>query len=360
MNISLERRIIAFSSLAERFKEIAEALEKDQPDGGNQHDSLFTIQSQCTQMNPWFTKENIVFAFHSWSRLLNKRSLENWLKAYNIPMKPASSKTIAVINAGNIPLVGFHDFLSVLLSGNNYLAKNASDDSILLPYIASLLIEIEPDFKSQISFTEKLSNFDAVIATGSNNSSRYFNYYFGKYPHIIRKNRNAIAVLTESESEDFFKPLAEDIFRYFGLGCRNVSKLYVPEGYNFDKFFKSIYDWNSLMQHNKYMNNFEHHNAVLLLKRIPFLQNGFLIVMENPSFSSPVAVLNYEYYSDTADVLSALKKNKENIQCIVTNSKELLEDKDISSISFRPGRTQEPGLSDYADGVDTMRFLLGL
>jgi len=361
MSLSLEKRISSFSRLGSAFLVIADVLESPEAEASDEHKELFSLQRQCTIMNPWFSKANIVFAFRNWGMLLNEGTLSEWLKPYKISESPDNLiKRVAVINAGNIPLVGFHDFLSILLSGNQYIAKNASDDQILLPYVADLLINYEPEFKSYIRFSDRLSDFDAVIATGSNNSSRYFEYYFGKYPHIIRKNRNGVAVLDESDSTSCLSLLGEDIFRYYGLGCRNVSKLYVPEGYNFNDFFKSIYDRSEVMQHNKYMNNFEHHNALLLLKQVPFLQNGFLILMENKAFSSPVAVLNYEYYSDKSKLKNHLTESLDKIQCIVSSSEELKSDPVLKSVVVDFGKTQFPGLADYADGVDTIKFLKNL
>ena len=202
----------------------------------------------------------------------------------------------------------------------------------MLPFVADLLINYEPEFKNYIQFADRLSDFEAVIATGSNNSSRYFEYYFGKYPHVIRKNRNGVAILDGNDSESFLNGLGDDVFKFYGLGCRNVSKLYVPDGYDFDAFFKSMYDRSEVMQHNKYMNNFEHHNAVLLLKQIPFLQNGFLILMENKELASPVAVLNYEYYSDKTTLKNHLIENRENIQCIVSSAAELMSEPILLSL----------------------------
>ncbi len=361
MSISLEKRISAFTRLGEAFKVVVEVLERGDVGSPESGSTIIDVQRQSTVMNPWFSKENIAFSFQSWSKLLTKSNLELWIDAYDKQrLKAGGSKLVAVINAGNIPLVGFHDFLTILLSGNSYMAKNASDDKLLLPFVASLLISIEPEFKNHITFTERLKDFDAVIATGSNNSSRYFNYYFGKYPHIIRKNRNGVAVIDGSEGEVYFKSLADDIFLYFGLGCRNVSKLFVPDGYNFDLLFRSVYDRNLIMQHNKYMNNFEHHNAILLLKQIPFLQNGFLILLENPAIPSPVAVLHYEYYSDQEGLKNTLVNQRENIQCIVSSNEKLKSTTELRSLIIDAGKTQEPGLANYADGVDTMEFLLTL
>ena len=250
------------------------------------------------------------------------------------------------MNAGNIPFVGFHDFLCMLISGNNYIGKNASDDTLLLPWIAEELIKIEPKFKERISFVEKLKDMDAVIATGSNNTARYFEYYFSKYPHIIRKNRNAVAVLTGDEPKEELNLLGEDIFRYFGLGCRNVSKLYVPRGYNFNGFFEAMFSYSQVMQHNKYMNNYDYNRAVFLMRQIPFLENNFLIIREDASIPSPISVVHYEFYDEAEKLKENLAEHKEQIQCIVGRD----------YIPF--GQGQSPALWDYADGVDTMAFLL--
>ena len=361
MSLSLERRINAFTRLGDSFKMIAKTLMEEQIDDTAIQSDILIIQRQTSVMNPWFSKENIAYAFDTWAGLLSKEGIEKWLKGYELSsLESTKTKSVALINAGNIPLVGFHDFLSVLLAGHKYIAKNSSDDKMLLPYVASLLIQIEPGFKELITFTERLSGFDAVIATGSDNSSRYFNYYFGKYPHIIRKNRNSVVVLDGTEDEEFFKSLSEDVFSYYGLGCRNVSKMYVPEKYDFDLFFKSIYHRNEVMMHNKYMNNFEHHNAILLLKQIPFLQNGFLIVLENEQIASPVAIIHFEYYSNESELKTKLIESKEKIQCIVTQIPSLKSQKELNSICISSGQSQQPGLCDYADGVDTMEFLLSL
>ena len=361
MSISLKHRISAFARLGESFKVVAEVLERVDSGLPENEATILSIQRQSSVMNPWFSRENIAFSFRTWSNLLTIENLERWLTGYDLNrLDEPAAKVVAVINAGNIPLVGFHDFLTILLSGNKYLAKNSSDDKLLLPYVASLLTDIEPEFKPLISFTERLKDFDAVIATGSNNSSRYFDYYFGKYPHIIRRNRNGVAVLDGSEGEAYFKSLADDIFHYFGLGCRNISKLYVPEGYKFDLFFESIFDRNLIMQHNKYMNNFEHHNAILLLKQIPFLQNGFIILLENVAIPSPVAVLHYEFYSDKKELKNSLMTQREKIQCIVSTMNELKAIPELQPLVIGCGKTQQPRLADYADAVDTMTFLLEL
>ncbi len=297
--------------------------------------------------NGWFTKENITFALHGWSEILTEEKLNKWLSPYNFPEK--QPKTVAILMAGNIPLVGFHDFLSVLITGNKVLAKLSSNDTILLPFLAKKLIEIEPGFAELIEFTEeRLSNFDAVIATGSNNTARYFEYYFGKYPSIIRKNRNSVAILTGNETPEQLDALAEDIFRYFGLGCRNVSKLFLPKDYNFDPFFNAMYGWKEIINNNKYINNYDYNKAVYLMSNIELLDNEFLLLKEDNGFSSPISVVFYQYYESEDELRKYLSENKEHIQAIVS-------EKDIPF-----GAAQKPQLWDYADGVDTVSFLLNL
>ena len=341
--MDLNERIKAFANLGLQMKVIPEE-----------------VATAAYQQNTWFTKNNIDNAAKVWAETLTEENIKLWLKRYaaesgdSLKRKGKKGLRIGVINAGNIPFVGLHDFISVLISGNMYVGKNASDDSILLPYISKLLIDIEPKFSKRISFTERLVNPEAVIATGSNNTSRYFEYYFSKYPHIIRKNRNAVAVLSGEENEGELKSLGKDIFQYFGLGCRNVSKLYVPKGYSFNTFFESMLGFAEVMQHNKYMNNFEYNNAILLLKRIPFLQNGFLIIREESRIASPIAVLHYEYYDSINEVEEKLINEKEKIQCVVSSSSLSINNIPV----VRPGETQSPTLWDYADGVDTMEFLL--
>ena len=255
--------------------------------------------------------------------------------------------------AGNIPLVGFHDFLTVLITGNVLVAKTSKEDNLLIKKIAEILIAIEPEFKSKIVFTDKLENFDAVIATGSNNTARYFEYYFGKYPNIIRKNRNSVAVLTGNETAADMVNLGKDIFQYFGLGCRNVSKLYVPKNYSFNLFFESIVnDYKHVVENNKYANNYDYNKAVYLLGNNQLLDNNFVLLKESESLSSPVAVIHYEYYNTLQEVTTLLENKKEEIQCVLTEAN--------LPNTFKLGQAQQPTLWDYADGVDTVEFLLGL
>ncbi|CDF79157.1 acyl-CoA reductase [Formosa agariphila KMM 3901] len=253
--------------------------------------------------------------------------------------------------AGNIPLVGFHDFISVLMSGHDVVVKQSSNDKHLLPYLAKYLEYVEPEFKSKINFVEgTLENFDAVIATGSDNTARYFEYYFKDKPSIIRKNRNSVAVLTGTETPEELEGLADDIFRYYGLGCRNVSKLYVPENYDFQGFFHAMYKWNHVINDHKYANNYDYNKAVYLMSEFEMLENGFLMIKEDKSFSSPIATVFYEYYNDVNELKTELISKKSDIQCIVS--------KDFIDYEIVFGNTQSPDLWDYADNVDTMGFLL--
>jgi hypothetical protein len=301
--------------------------------------------------NGWFTKDNLFFALESWSNALTKSNINLWIKNYNFNIK--KPKTVAIIMAGNIPLVGFHDFLSVLISGHNVLVKQSSSDKHLLTYLAKYLEVVEPKFKGKITFTEeKLEHFDAVIATGSNNTARYFEYYFKDKSSIIRKNRNSVAVLTGNETHDELEALSEDIFRYYGLGCRNVSKLYVPKEYNFDALFNAVYKWHPIIHDNKYANNYDYNKAVYLMSEFEMLENGFLMIKEDQSFSSPIATLFYEFYDTLEDLQNHLDSKKDDIQCVVSKGFS------INEIAF--GQTQSPKLWDYADDVDTVDFLLTL
>lgn len=301
--------------------------------------------------NQWFTKENILFAIESWSNSLTIENLESFVQ--DIHIKESSTKKVAVIMAGNIPLVGFHDFLSVLISGNSVLVKQSSNDKHLLPFLAKYLEYVDESFKGKISFTEeRLNNFDAVIATGSNNTARYFEYYFKNKPNIIRKNRNSVAVLTGKETVEDFEKLSDDIFQYFGLGCRSVSKLYVPKNYDFELFFNGMYSKKEIINNAKYANNYDYNKAVYLMSEFDLLENGFLMIKEDESYSSPIATVFYEYYDNEIDLKIKLHKDREQIQCIV--AKDFIE----NEVAF--GQTQHPKLTDFADGINTLEFLSNL
>ncbi|MDR6967763.1 hypothetical protein J2X31_001775 [Flavobacterium arsenatis] len=298
--------------------------------------------------NGWYTPEQVFFAVNSWAEALTKENLDQWLSEYDL--SNIAPKTVGLILAGNIPLVGFHDFLSVLISGHNVLVKTSSNDQLLLPFLAKYLISVEPKLESKITFVEgKLENFDAVIATGSNNTARYFEYYFKEKPSIIRKSRNSVAILDGTESKEDMIALGEDIFRYFGLGCRNVSKLFVPKGYNFDAFFGGVFPYQDIIKYERYANNYDYNKAVFLMSNFKLLDNEFLTIKEDTSYASPISSVFYEFYEDLESLKNRLEADNEQIQCIV--SKGIVE----NSIPF--GKTQRPELWDYADNVDTIAFL---
>jgi len=301
--------------------------------------------------NGWFTKSNTVFALNGWCQLLKESNLKQWTSDYDFSKK--STLNVAIIMAGNIPLVGFHDFLTVLISGHHVVVKQSSNDKHLLPFLAKYLEHVAPEFKGKIKFIEgKLENFDAVIATGSANTARYFEYYFKNKPSIIRKNRNSVAVLTGKESHKQLEELSNDIFRYYGLGCRNVSKLFVPNGYNFDAFFKAMYKWHPIINATKYANNYDYNKAVYIMSEFDMLENGFVMVKEDKSLASPIATVFYEFYNDTATLKNRLKSEVDNIQCVVADG--------FLNTEIKFGHTQKPKLWDYADNVDTIAFLLKL
>ncbi|MBB4803217.1 hypothetical protein HNP37_003292 [Flavobacterium nitrogenifigens] len=301
--------------------------------------------------NGWYTPEQVYFSIQSWAEALTEENINKWLSVYTIDENNDNSKTVALILAGNIPLVGFHDFLSVLITGYKALIKTSSNDQHLLPFLAKYLIAVDENFKDKITFVDgKLENFDAVIATGSNNTARYFEYYFKDKPSIIRKNRNSTAVLTGIETTQELENLGEDIFRYFGLGCRNVSKLYVPKDYSFDAFFQAMFKYQDVIHYEKYANNYDYNKAVFLMSNFKLLDNGFLTIKEDSSYASPISSVFYEYYENLEELKERLKNDSEQIQCIVSSNLT------PNSIAF--GETQKPQLWDYADNVDTITFLL--
>ena len=349
--ISIQKRIIAFTKLGDFLSQfsIDEIKKKESIEHNELFFDGFLHQIKLAQeKNSWFTKDNILFSIYRWSKALNKNDLTQFTES--IKLTDLSSKKVAVIMAGNIPLVGFHDFLSVLISGHSVVVKQSSSDKHLMPFLAKYLEYVEPSFKGKITFTEeKLTNFDAVIATGSNNTARYFEYYFKNKPSIIRKSRNSIAVITGKETEEDFANLADDVFQYFGLGCRSVSKLFVPENFDFDQFFTGMYVKKDIINNAKYANNYDYNKAVYLMSLFDLLENGFLMIKEDKSYSSPIATVFYEYYDNETDLKIKLHQDKENIQCIV--AKDFIE----NEVAF--GQTQHPQLTDYADGVNTLQFL---
>jgi hypothetical protein len=303
------------------------------------------------QQNPWFTNEYVKKSLGAWGSELTNEKLNNWLINYqNIPQP--QPKKVVIIMAGNIPLVGLHDLLSVLLCGHKAIVKLSGDDNVLMKWAIENLLRLAPELSTQIEITEERlpKDFDAVIATGSNNTNRYFEYYFKNKSSLLRKSRTSVAVLTGKETQEDLHKLGEDIFTYFGLGCRNVSKIYLPEGYDIASFYEGIVDFYEHINHNKYANNYTYHKAIFLMNLTQHFDNNFLLLKEDSAIASPLGVLFYEYYSDINELEQTLALQKENIQCIVS--------KVAINGSLPLGKAQQPELTDYADGVDTVKFLM--
>ncbi|MEZ4942574.1 MAG: acyl-CoA reductase [Saprospiraceae bacterium] len=305
--------------------------------------------------NAWFTEENILHALRAISRaFLDREKLENWISGYTFKDNPHPEKTVGLVMAGNLPLVGFQDWLAVFVAGQRAKVKLSEKDKHLLPFLVQQLGDwaFESwEYTEFLSNSDTLKNFDAVIATGSNNTARYFETYFAKYRHIIRRNRNGVAVLNGNESDADLHALGRDIFTYFGLGCRNVSKIYLPAGYDFDRLLTALHAYLDIINHNKYKNNFDYNLTLLILNNVPYKNNGCLLLKEDPSLQARIASVHYEYY-DTPEQLNAeLNRRRDEIQCVVGNMKP----DDWPVLPF--GQSQEPGLKDYPDGVDVMAFL---
>jgi hypothetical protein len=329
------QRIKAFVSLGNHLKNLSSQ-------------EVEVLSTNARNENTWFTRESIGKAISGVIEFLSEPQLSSWVNAY----PPAFvHRKIALIMAGNIPLVGFHDLLATLIAGHDLLLKLSSKDQYLTKYVIEKLIEIEPSFREKISIEEQLKNFDAVIATGSDNSARYFDYYFGKYPHIIRKNRTSVAILTGEETSEDYEKLGTDIFTYYGLGCRNVSKIYIPKNFGFEKLFPCLEKFSEVINHHKYANNYDYQKSLLLINRVPFLDNGFVMLQENERIVSPISVVYYEYYDSAEKLKEKLNSYSDKIQIIIGNT-------GLCSVPF--GEGQNPQLTDYADNVDTMKFLTTL
>ncbi len=304
--------------------------------------------SQANQVNAWFTETEVDRAIAALAEMLNEEDVDKWFENIEFETVP---KQVGLILAGNIPLVGFHDVLSVLASGNIALIKLSSTDNKLLPFILNQLCVYEPQLKDHIIYVNRLKDFDAVIATGSNNTSRYFDYYFAKVPNIIRKNRNSVAIITGSETEEEIALLGHDIFDYFGMGCRSVSKIYIPNQYDVAKFFEPLEKFKEIINHFKYNNNYDYNKSIYLVNQQNHFDNGFLLLKQDENLASPLAVLYYETYGDLSEVAEKLKNRTEEIQCIASQSPI----HGLASLPF--GQSQHPKLWDYADNVNTIDFL---
>ena len=308
------------------------------------------VIEQQYRENSWFTPEFCRYALSAIAKMLAPEALETYYAHYQ-EVAPAEDprKRVAVISAGNIPAAAFHDFFCILVSGNDYQGKLSSQDKHLLPVLAQALIGIDPRFAERISFVDKIAGFDAVIATGSNNSARYFSYYFDKYPHILRKNRNSVALLDGSETNEELRMLADDIYLYFGLGCRSISKLFVPKGYDFVPFLHILtQESQPIALHNQFNNNLDYQKAVHLMNQIPYMDAGTFLLVENENYASPIGMVYYEYYDDIQHVKQRLSHDAEQLQCIVGHSAEPF------------GSAQNPSLLQYPDGIDTLSWLFTL
>jgi len=341
-----------------QFKQTGIQKKKDIPNNDLFFDALNMLIDRAKEQNPWFTKENILHALEAWADALQPEKIDQWFEQEQIK-ETKNPKNVGIIMAGNIPLVGFHDFLSVLASGHHLKAKLSQNDKYLLPLLAKYLISLNPEYKKQIEFVDgQLKDIDAVIATGSDNTARYFDYYFGKYPHIIRKNRNSVAVLTGKETDEELSKLADDIMRYFGLGCRNVSKIFVPKDYNFNPLFKALLKYKNLINYAKYANNYDYNKAVYIMSvdkdiRDSLLDNDLVLLKKDSGYSSPIGTLFYEHYDSSRDVKKIIEHDKDKIQAVVSKIPDIK-----NAIPF--GSTQTPQLWDYADGVNTIQFLKDL
>lgn len=303
------------------------------------------VKMQAQMVNPWFVAEFIEMASNNIiSSFLQKEKLEDWVIKYNVPTENKTPVTVGVVMAGNIPTVGFHDMLCVFITGHRQMIKLSSKDNILIKHLVSIMTEWEPEVGQYISFAENLKECEAYIATGSNNSSRYFDYYFGKYPNIIRRNRTSAAVLDGTETGEELKKLADDIQTYFGLGCRNVTKLYVPENYNFEELLLALNKYDYYQDFHKYKHNYDYQLALLMMGNKFYMTNGTILLSENTSIFTAISQVNYEYYANKKD-LEHLQENKD-IQCIIGHN----------TIPF--GLAQQPSLTDYSDGIDTMNFAM--
>jgi len=309
----------------------------------DEHNAFNELIENMKHYNGWYSKDMVRKSLLQLGTVLTQDNLHDWTSHYEYNTEP---KTIAIIMAGNIPLVGFHDFLCVLCSGNRVLAKMSSDDNKLLPALANIMFSFTPELEERVQFAEgKIVDFDAVIATGSDSSAVYFEQYFSSYPHIFRKNRTSIAVLTGKESKNDLEKLGMDIFDYYGRGCRNVSHLLLPKGYRIDSFFEGIVKMGDVINNKKYGNNYDYNKAVHLMNQEKLLDNNFVLLKESKELFSPLGMIHYHFYDSKEEVESYITGNKQKIQCVVGHS----------GIPF--GQTQCPKLNDYADDVDTMTWL---
>ncbi|HUH35407.1 MAG TPA: acyl-CoA reductase [Moheibacter sp.] len=349
--MSITHRISAFHDLGQFFNFVTKKDKTTQESS----DKFKNLQSDFEAVlhwaeikNPWFTPDNLHYCLSQWGALLTIENLNNWQENLHSPTTP---KTIGIIMAGNIPLVGLHDLLAVLIAGHHAMVKTSSKDDALMGFVLNFLKNHSEDLDQAISKVERIQQQDAVIATGSDNTARYFEFYFKDIPHIIRKNRTSVAVLNGEETEEDLKNLARDIFQYFGLGCRNVTQLYLPEGFNLDLIFESFFEWKEVINHHKYANNYDYNRTIYLMSKEEFFDNNFILLKNSNAIYSPIGVVNFVYYDDLNEVKNTLDQNQSMLQCIVGNALNQYP----NSVKF--GQTQQPTLIDYADGIDVLAFL---
>lgn len=338
-----ENKILGLEKLGNFINDF---LEKTEENYNEKEEKFFAIIRRSEIENPWFTKENQLYNLKQWAGLFTKEKIENWLSKYELSKTP---KRVGLILAGNIPIVGFHDIISVVLSNHIPVIKLSSKDKLMLPFLLELWKEFS-DNEIEYEIVERLENFDAVIATGSNNTARYLEYYFKNHLSIIRKNRTSIAVLKGDETAEELQLLADDIFRYFGLGCRNVTKLLIPNDMKVDGLFENFVKYQDVINHNKYANNYDYNRAVYLLNQDLFWDNNFVMLREDEKLFSPLSVVNFSRYETLEDAKQFVEANRDEIQAIVAK-----QELGLDSIGF--GETQNPSLDTYADDVDTMAFL---
>ena len=344
MQTMTEQRLDTFVQWGSRLDNEIEAARNQEPES-----PLYNAISRAYAENAWFTPENSIKAVSAIAAQLKEQPLKQWLEPYQENTSFKSSQVVGIVAAGNVPCVAFHDVLCVLATGHRAEVKLSSQDRVLLPALMTQLAFVNKQLADRVSFVDRLTSYNAVIATGSSNTGRYFEYYFSNVPRIIRGNRNSVAVLTGNETESELAGLAEDIFLYFGLGCRNVTQLLIPPSYHLDVLFGAFYPWaDRLVSHNKYMNNYDYHKAIWLLNGDDLLENGFLLMRESDALASPVGSLFYKRVNNEQEGQDYLMANQERIQCVVGTHRTPF------------GSAQQPHLWDYADGVDTVKFLLAL
>jgi len=312
------------------------------------HPDWEAVQEQASRENTWFIKPFIKDAIRAITdQMLTSSKLKDWVSSYSIPENTRNPKKVGLVMAGNIPLVGFFDCLCIFISGHTAIIKPSSSDSRLIKHLIEWLLNRDSRISQYFQLAERLQGCDAYIATGSNQSGRYFDYYFGKYPHIIRKNRTSVAVLNGQEGPETLRLLTRDMLQYFGLGCRNITQIWVPEGYSFEPMLEALKSYDFLMDLPAYKHNYDYHLTLLIMSNRYYMTNGSVVLTENPSPFSPVSQIHYQFYQPGKFPENELKNNPD-IQCIV------------GRYGIEPGAAQHPGLHDYADGVDTMDFLTGL